>query len=58
MDNSRFIPGYNYIAIIISEIHKDTQDSHLHELYYRMKELLMKSKITSQAIAFKRSYDE
>ncbi len=50
MDNSRFIPGYNYIAIIISEIHKDTQDSHLHELYYRMKELLMKSKITSQVI--------
>ncbi|MCR4835322.1 MAG: hypothetical protein K5899_02930 [Bacteroidaceae bacterium] len=50
MDNSRFVPGYNYIAIIISEIHKDTQDSHLHELYYRMKELLMKSKITSQVI--------
>ena len=50
MDNNRFIPGYNYIAIIISEIHKDTQDSHLHELYYRMKELLMKSKITSQVI--------
>ena len=50
MGNSRFIPGYNYIAIIISEIHKDTQDRHLHELYYRMKELLMKSKITSQVI--------
>lgn len=50
MDNSRFIPGINYIAIIISEIHKDTQDPRLHELYYRMKELLMKSKITSQVI--------
>ena len=50
MDDSRFIPGANYIAIIISEIHKDTQDTRLHELYYRMKELLMKSKITSQVI--------
>ena len=50
MDDSRFIPGTNYIAIIISEIHKDGQDPRLHELYYRMKELLMKSKITSQVI--------
>ena len=49
-DDSRFIPGNNYIAIIISEIHKDTQEQHLRELYYRMKELLMKSKITSQVI--------
>lgn len=50
MDVKRFIPGKDYTAIIISEIHKDAQDSHLHELYYRMKELLMKSKITSQVI--------
>lgn len=50
MDDSRFIPGTNYIAIIISEIHKDTPEPRLHELYYRMKELLMKSKITSQVI--------
>ena len=50
MDDSRFIPGVNYIAIIISEIHKDTPEPRLHELYYRMKELLMKSKITSQVI--------
>lgn len=50
MDDSRFIPGYKYIAIIISEIHKDTPEPRLHELYYRMKELLMKSKITSQVI--------
>lgn len=50
MDKSRFISGTNYIAIIISEIHKDTQEPRLHELYYRMKELLMKSKITSQVI--------
>lgn len=50
MDESRFIPGTNYIAIIISEIHKDSPEPHLHELYYRMKELLMKSKITSQVI--------
>lgn len=50
MDENRFIPGKNYIAIIISEIHKDTPEPRLHELYYRMKELLMKSKITSQVI--------
>ncbi len=50
MDDSRFIPGTNYIAIIISEIHKDTPEPCLHELYYKMKELLMKSKITSQVI--------
>ena len=50
MDDSRFIPGTNYIAIIISEIHQDEQAPRLHELYYRMKELLMKSKITSQVI--------
>jgi len=50
MDDSRFIPGTNYIAIIISEIHKDAPDPQLHELYYKMKELLMKSKITSQVI--------
>lgn len=50
MDNNRFIPGTNYIAIIISEIHKDAPDLRLHELYYKMKEMLMKSKITSQVI--------
>lgn len=50
MDNSRFVPGTNYIAIIISEIHKDSPEPHLHELYYRMKEMLMKSRITSQVI--------
>lgn len=50
MDDNRFIPGTNYIAIIISEIHKDTPETRLHELYYRMKEMLMKSKITSQVI--------
>lgn len=50
MDENRFIPGKNYIAIIISEIHKDATEPRLHELYYRMKELLMKSKITSQVI--------
>ena len=50
MDDSRFVPGTNYIAIIISEIHKDSPEPRLHELYYRMKELLMKSKITSQVI--------
>ena len=50
MDNNRFTPGTNYIAIIISEIHRDFQDPKLHELYYKMKELLMKSKITSQVI--------
>ncbi len=49
-NTNRFIPGTNYIAIIISEICKDTPNSSLHELYYRMKELLMKSKITSQVI--------
>ncbi len=50
MNDSRFIPGTNYIAIIISEIHKDAPEPRLHELYYKMKELLMKSKITSQVI--------
>lgn len=50
MDNNRFIPGTHYIAIIISEIHKDSPEQRLHELYYKMKELLMKSKITSQVI--------
>lgn len=50
MDDNRFIPGTNYIAIIISEIHKDAPEPRLHELYYRMKEMLMKSKITSQVI--------
>ena len=50
MDDTRFVPGTNYIAIIISEIHKDSTEPRLHELYYRMKEMLMKSKITSQVI--------
>lgn len=50
MDNQRFDPGINYIAIIISEISKDDSSQKLHELYYKMKELLMKSKITSQVI--------
>jgi len=50
MESNRFIPGMNYIAIIISEIQKDAVEPRLHELYYRMKELLMKSKITSQVI--------
>lgn len=50
MNNSRFKPDVNYIAIIVSEIHKDSPNTKLHELYYKMKELLMKSKITSQVI--------
>jgi hypothetical protein len=50
MDDSRFVPGTNYIAIIISEIHKDSPEPRLHELYYRMKEILMKSRITSQVV--------
>lgn len=49
-NDKRFVPGTNYIAIIVSEIHKDSPDIRQHELYYRMKELLMKSRITSQVI--------
>lgn len=50
LSSNRFVPDYHYIAIIISEIHKDSTDPKLHELYYRMKELLMKYNITSQVI--------
>ena len=49
-DESRFAPDSKYIALIISDIHRDSPDSQLHELYYRMKELLMKYGVTSQVI--------
>lgn len=49
-EESRFEKDSKYIALIISDIHRDSPDSRLHELYYRMKELLMKYGVTSQVI--------
>jgi len=50
INKNRFVPGTNYLAIIISEIHRDDPVGSRHGLYYQMKELLMKSGVTSQVI--------
>ena len=50
LNTNRFQPGKKYIAIIITDIHRDDSDKERHELYYLMKELLMQYGITSQVI--------
>ncbi len=50
LQSSRFHKDQKYIAIIISDIHRDDQNKEKHELYYLMKELLMQYGITSQVI--------
>jgi hypothetical protein len=49
-ENNRIKPDKKYTAIIISDISKDSTDKKAHELYYRMKEQLMKYGVTSQVI--------
>jgi len=49
-ENNRIKPDKKYTAIIISDIPKDSTDKKAHELYYQMKEILMKSRINSQVI--------
>ena len=48
--SSRFQTDIQYIAIIVSDIHRDDPLKEKHELYYLMKELLMQYGITSQVI--------
>lgn len=48
--DSAFNPNVAYAAIYISRIEKDSGDEHLDEIYYRLKELLLHHKITSQVI--------
>ena len=50
LKSSRFHSDLRYIAIIVSDIHRDEQNKVKHELYYLMKELLMQYGITSQVI--------
>ncbi len=45
-----FKPDVRYIAIYISPISKDKSDAHQNEIYYKVKELLLKRDITSQVI--------
>lgn len=48
--SSRFQTDKRYIAIIVSDIHRDDPVREKHELYYLIKELLMQYGITSQVI--------
>lgn len=50
LQSSRFHPDQKYIAIIISNIHREDSNKEKHELYYLLKELLMQYGITSQVI--------
>ena len=50
LQSSRFHTDQKYIAIIITDIHRDDQSKERHDLYYLMKELLMQYGITSQVI--------
>lgn len=47
---SEFKPGVTYIAIYLTPIDKYTNDLQKREVYYKVKELLLKRDITSQAI--------
>ena len=48
--NMPFEPGLTYGAVYISPIKKDDPDPLKRQVYYRVKELLLKYKITSQVI--------
>ena len=50
LQSSRFNNDRRYIAIIVSDIHKDDPQVDKHNLYYHMKELLMQYGITSQVV--------
>lgn len=50
LQSSRFNNDKRYIAIIVSDIHRDDPREDKHNLYYRMKELLMQYGITSQVV--------
>lgn len=45
-----FQPGITYVAIYLTPIDKYTQDREQRKVYHRVKELLLKKEITSQAI--------
>lgn len=48
--DTAFDPGTAYAALYISRIKKDTEDEETDEVYYRLKELLLHYRITSQVI--------
>lgn len=50
LKGSRFKPGKKYTALVIIDIPKDSSDKKAHELYFQIKELLMKFGINSQVI--------
>lgn len=50
LKSSRFKPDKKYTALIITDIPEDTPDKKARELYFHMKELLMRYGINSQAI--------
>ena len=50
LQSSRFNKNQRYIAIIVSDIHRDDPRKEKHELYYLMKELLMQYGVTSQVV--------
>lgn len=50
LKSSRFNPNKKYTALIITDIPKESPDKKAHELYFQMKELLMKYGINSQVI--------
>ncbi len=45
-----FENGYTYVAIYISPVNKDDVNNPQHDIYYKLKELLLEKGITSQAI--------
>lgn len=44
------INGYTYVAIYISPVNRDDVNNPQHDIYYKVKELLLEKGITSQAI--------
>ena len=48
--NKQLDPQTQYVAIYISPISRDDVNSEYHSLYYKIKELLLEKKITSQVI--------
>ena len=48
--NNGFDSSYSYIAIYISRICKNTVDEELDDVYYKLKEILLRNNIVSQVI--------
>jgi hypothetical protein len=55
-EQQNFPPDIRFIAFYISPISKNTNDHQLKEIYFKVKEALLKRKITSQALDYSKVF--